>query len=213
MWQQAGRAGRRDTDSLAVLVAQDDPLDQYLVHHPEDLFDKPAEAAVIDPTNPYVREPHLRCAARDAAARRRELAFFGDASEVRASVEAMTSRGELVRRREAWHDRGRDEPHRAVDVRAGGGHVYSIVIDGTGELLGTADEHRAYATLHPGAVYLHLGEQYLVQGSTSSRASPSCVTPTPTSTRRLATSPTSRSGRYLRSQPSGTSSNTSDRCR
>ena len=163
MWQQAGRAGRRDTDSLAVLVAQDDPLDQYLVHHPEDLFDKPAEAAVIDPTNPYVREPHLRCAAREVPLRDDELAFFGDAAEVRASVEAMTERGELVRRREAWHDRGRDAPHRAVDVRAGGGQVYSIVIDGTGELLGTADEHRAYATLHPGAVYLHLGEQYLVQ--------------------------------------------------
>ncbi len=163
MWQQAGRAGRRDTDSLAVLVAQDDPLDQYLVHHPEDLFDKPAEAAVIDPTNPYVREPHLRCAAREVPLRDGELAFFGDETDVRASVEAMTERGELVRRREAWHDRGRDAPHRAVDVRAGGGQVYSIVIDGTGELLGTADEHRAYATLHPGAVYLHLGEQYLVQ--------------------------------------------------
>ena len=68
-----------------------------------------------------------------------------------------------MRRRDAWHDRGKEPPHRAVDVRAGGGHVYSIVIEGTGELLGTADEHRAYATLHPGAVYLHLGEQYLVQ--------------------------------------------------
>ena len=163
MWQQAGRAGRRDTDALAVLVAQDDPLDQYLVHHPQDLFDKPPEAAVIDPANPYIREPHLRCAAREVPLRDHELAFFGDVDEVRVSVEAMTERGELVRRRDAWHDRGKDAPHRAVDVRAGGGHVYSIVIDGTGELLGTADEHRAYATLHPGAVYLHLGEQYLVQ--------------------------------------------------
>ena len=163
MWQQAGRAGRRDTDSLAVLVAQDDPLDQYLVHHPEDLFDKPAEAAVIDPTNPYVREPHPALRRTGGAAARRRARVLRRREEVRASVEAMTSRGELVRRREAWHDRGRDEPHRAVDVRAGGGHVYSIVIDGTGELLGTADEHRAYATLHPGAVYLHLGEQYLVQ--------------------------------------------------
>ncbi|HEX7246729.1 MAG TPA: DEAD/DEAH box helicase [Actinomycetota bacterium] len=163
MWQQAGRAGRRDTDSLAVLVAQDDPLDQYLVHHPRDLFDKPAEAAVIDPSNPYIREPHLRCAAREAPLRDDELAFFGDADEVRASVEAMSERGELVRRRDAWHDRGKDAPHRAVDVRAGGGHVYAIVIDETGELIGTADEHRAYATLHPGAVYLHLGEQFLVQ--------------------------------------------------
>ena len=163
MWQQAGRAGRGEAGAIAVLVAQDDPLDQYLVHHPEDLFDKPPEAAVIDPSNPYVREPHLRCAAREAPLRDEELAFFGDTREVRASLEAMGERGELVRRREAWHDRGKGSPHRAVDVRAGGGRVYSIVIEGTGELLGTADEHRAYATLHPGAVYLHLGEQYLVQ--------------------------------------------------
>ena len=163
MWQQAGRAGRRDTDSLAVLVAQDDPLDQYLLHHPEDLFDKPPEAAVIDPANPYVREPHLRCAARELPLGDDELSFFGDPDDVRTSVEAMADLGELVRRRDAWHDRGKDAPHRAVDVRAGGGHVYTIVVEDTGELIGTADEHRAYGTLHPGAVYLHLGEQYLVQ--------------------------------------------------
>ena len=161
MWQQAGRAGRRDTDSLAVLVAQDDPLDQYLVHHPDDLFDKPAEAAVIDPTNPYVMEPHLRCAARELPLREPDLAFFGPPAI--AAVERMTERGELVERRDAWHERGTESPHRAVDVRAGGGHVYTIVVAETGELLGTADERRAYATLHPGAVYLHQGEQYLVR--------------------------------------------------
>ncbi|HVD69591.1 MAG TPA: DEAD/DEAH box helicase [Actinomycetota bacterium] len=163
MWQQAGRAGRRDSDALAILVAQDDPLDQYLVNHPDDIFERPPEAAVIDPTNPYVLEPHLRCAAREVPLREEELGFFGDVPDVKKAVERMTDRGELVQRREAWHDRGKDAPHRAVDVRAGGGHVYSIVIAGTGELLGTADEHRAYATLHPGAVYLHMGEQYLVE--------------------------------------------------
>src|SRR6266571_4600218 len=68
MWQQAGRAGRREEGSLAVLVAQDDPLDQYLVAHPADLFERPPEAAVIDPTNPYVLEPHLACAAREQPA-------------------------------------------------------------------------------------------------------------------------------------------------
>ncbi len=80
-----------------------------------------------------------------------------------AAIDRLADRGELVQRRDAWHDRGKEAPHRSVDVRAGGGRVYSIVMSDTGELLGTADEHRAYATLHPGAVYLHMGEQYLVE--------------------------------------------------
>jgi DEAD/DEAH box helicase domain-containing protein len=164
MWQQAGRAGRGAGGSLAVLVAQDDPLDQYLVHHPGDLFDKPAEAAVIDPANPYVLEPHLRCAARERPLLEDEFDYFGDPEVVSLAVRRMEARSELVRRKGgAWHDRGRESPHRSVDVRAGGGHIFTIVIADTGELLGTSDERRAYATLHPGAVYLHLGEAYLVR--------------------------------------------------
>ncbi len=162
LWQQAGRAGRRDAGSLAVLVAQDDPLDQYLVHHPADLFDRPAEAAVVDPDNPYVLEPHLACAAREAPLSNDEAAtFFGH--EAKGALERMVQRAELVTRKELLHHRGRGSPHRAIDVRAGSGPVFAIVIGGTGELLGTADEHRAYATLHPGALYLHQGEQFLVR--------------------------------------------------
>ncbi|HEX5937668.1 MAG TPA: DEAD/DEAH box helicase [Actinomycetota bacterium] len=161
MWQQAGRAGRRADGSLAMLVAQDDPLDQYLVHHPEDLFDKPAEAAVIDPENPYVLEPHLRCAARELPIADEHQAFFGP--EAAAALVRMGERGELAWRRDAWHDAGRESPHRLVDVRAGAGHVYTIVNAGTGEVIGTADEHRAFATLHAGAVYLHMGEQFVVR--------------------------------------------------
>jgi DEAD/DEAH box helicase domain-containing protein len=161
MWQQAGRAGRRATGALAMLVAQDDPLDQYLVHHPEDLFDKPAEAAVIDPENPYVLEPHLRCAARELPIADDDVGYFG--AEAAAALERMGERGELARRRDAWHDAGRDSPHRQVDVRAGAGRVTTIVNAETGEVIGTADEHRALATLHPGAVYLHMGEQFLVR--------------------------------------------------
>lgn len=165
LWQQAGRAGRREEQSLAILVAQDDPLDQYLVQHPKDLFERPAEAAVIDPSNPYVLEPHLRCAAHEQPLTDEDAAaFFGPGAA--AALTSLEARGALRRRGPTWHHvavAGAGAPHREVDVRAGAGHVYRIVLAGTGELLGTSDEHRAFATLHPGAVYLHQGEQYLVQ--------------------------------------------------
>jgi DEAD/DEAH box helicase domain-containing protein len=160
MWQQAGRAGRRDEGSLAILVAQDDPLDQYLVSHPADVFDKPAEAAVIDPSNPFILEPHLVCAAAEYPLSEDELAFFGpDAAQ---AVDRLEERGQLVRRRGLIHHRGRGSPHRAVDIRSASGHLFSIVIEETGELIGTVDESRAYYHVHPGAVYLHQGEQFEV---------------------------------------------------
>ncbi len=160
MWQQAGRAGRREGSSLAILVAQDDPLDQYLVSHPEDLFDKPPEAAVIDPTNRFVLEPHLACAAREYPLAEEELAIFGE--EGIAAASRMEESGRLVRRRGTLHERGRGSPHRLIDIRSASGSVYSIVIEGTGELIGTVDESRAFVNVHPGAIYLHQGEQFEV---------------------------------------------------
>lgn len=160
MWQQAGRAGRRVEGSLAILVAQDDPLDQYLVTHAADLFDRPAEAAVIDPANPFVLEPHLACAAVEFPLSDDELSFFGPEAE--PAAERMQVRGELVRRRGLLHHKGRSSPHRAVDIRSASGHLFSIVIEETGELVGTVDEARAYYHVHPGAVYLHQGEQFEV---------------------------------------------------
>jgi DEAD/DEAH box helicase domain-containing protein len=163
MWQQAGRAGRREASSLSMLIAQDDPLDQYLAQHPADLFERPAEDAVIDPTNPYVIGPHLRCAARERPLGDDELTtFFGE--EAVPAVDSLIAAGALARRPTGLiHDVGRTSPHREIDIRSGSGHVYRIVLAGTGELLGTSDEHRAFGTLHAGAVYLHQGEQYLVR--------------------------------------------------
>jgi DEAD/DEAH box helicase domain-containing protein len=88
--------------------------------------------------------------------------YFGEAAT--PALESLVEDGTLVRRSSGRvHDAGGGSPHRDVDIRAGAGHVYRIVRRDTGEVLGTSDEHRAYATLHPGAVYLHQGEQFLVQ--------------------------------------------------
>src|ERR671918_2168200 len=157
MWQQAGRAGRRSAGSVAVLVAQDDPLDQYLVTHPADLFAKPAEAAVVDPTNPYILGPHLSCAAREQPLAPDELSFFGDTAP--ETIEKLTEEGKLVERRGLVHHRGQD-PHRLVDIRSASGHLVLIVDADTGAVLGTVDESRAFHQVHPGALYLHQGEQY-----------------------------------------------------
>jgi DEAD/DEAH box helicase domain-containing protein len=160
MWQRAGRAGRRTERSVAFLVAQDDPLDQYLVTHPEDLFARPPEAAVTDPSNPYVLGPHLRCAAREQPLDPEELRFFGHTAPDR--VASLVEEGKLVERRGTLHHRGAEDPHRSIDIRSASGHLYLIVDADTGALLGTVDESRAFLQVHPGAIYLHQGEQYEV---------------------------------------------------
>jgi DEAD/DEAH box helicase domain-containing protein len=160
LWQQAGRAGRRSDSSLAVLVAHDDPLDQYLVAHPDDLFRKPAEDAVIDPTNRYVLRPHLACAAREHPLSPEEIEYFGEAAP--GVVADLVDRGDLVERRGRLHHRPGDPPHKAVDIRSASGHLFLIVEADTGALLGTVDQARAFVQIHPGAIYLHQGEQFEV---------------------------------------------------
>ncbi|MFD1815892.1 DEAD/DEAH box helicase [Rhodococcus gannanensis] len=157
-WQQAGRAGRRGEGSLVVLVARDDPLDTYLVHHPAALLDKPVEATVTDPTNPYVLGPQLLCAAMELPLSDAEVAEFG-------AVELLTDLAEqgLIRRRaHGWFVTADSNPHAFVDIRGGIGVQVAIVDADSGRLLGTVDGGRAPATTHPGAVYLHQGEAFVV---------------------------------------------------
>ncbi|MEU8897636.1 DEAD/DEAH box helicase [Nocardia sp. NPDC048505] len=162
-WQQAGRAGRRTQGSLVLLVARDDPLDTYLVRHPEALLDKPVEATITDPHNPYVLGPQLLCAALELPLTDAEV----DALDAATLMADLAAQG-LVRRRGT--DGGRwyvtdvqAGQHDAVDVRGGIGTPIAIVDGETGRLLGTADAGRAAATLHEGAVHLHQGETYLVE--------------------------------------------------
>lgn len=159
LWQQAGRAGRAQRESLVVFVARDDPLDHYLAHHPRAVFGRPVEATVTDPTNPYVLGPQLCCAAAELPLVPGDLAEFGGAA-AEARVEELVAEGALRRRPSGWYWAGRGRPD--VDIRGSGLAPVTIIEGDTGRLLGTVDGDAAHATVHTGAVYVHRGETYVV---------------------------------------------------
>ncbi|MEV7787992.1 DEAD/DEAH box helicase [Streptomyces sp. NPDC088106] len=161
LWQQAGRAGRSGQGALAVLVARDDPLDTFLVHHPEALFDRPVESTVLDPDNPYVLAPHLCAAAEEMPLTEEDLALFGPATE---DLLPQLEAAKLLRRRtRAWHWTRRERAADLTDIRGGGGRPVQVVETGTGRLLGTVDAGAAHTSVHEGAVHLHQGLTYLVR--------------------------------------------------
>ncbi len=160
LWQQVGRAGRGARDALGVLVARDDPLDTYLVHHPEALLGQPVEANVFDPDNPYVLGPHLCAAAAEAPLTVADLPLFGPGA--RAAVDALTEGGLLRRRPHGWFWTDRRRACDLADIRSTGGAPVRLVEDRTGRVLGTVDHSSSHSTAHAGAVYLHQGETWLV---------------------------------------------------
>ncbi len=160
MWQQIGRSGRGGQGGLGVLVARDDPLDTYLVTHPEALLGKPVEATVFDPGNPYVLAPHLCAAAQELPLTEADLSLFdGDAAGV---VGSLTEAGYLRRRARGWFWTQRERAAELADIRSSGGSPVRIVESSTGQLIGTVDAASAHATVHRGAVYVHRGDAYVV---------------------------------------------------
>ncbi|MDA4106600.1 DEAD/DEAH box helicase [Mycolicibacterium holsaticum] len=157
-WQQAGRSGRRGQGALIVLIARDDPLDTYLVHHPAALLDKPIERVVIDPTNPYVLGPQLLCAATELPLTDAEVRMWN----AEAVAESLVDDGLLRRRANGYFPTPGVDPHPAVDIRGSSGGQIAILEAGTGRMLGSTGVGQAYASVHPGAVYLHQGESYVV---------------------------------------------------
>ncbi|OBG34054.1 DEAD/DEAH box helicase [Mycobacterium sp. E3198] len=157
-WQQAGRSGRRGQGALVVLIARDDPLDTYLVHNPAALLGKPVERVVIDPSNPYILGPQLLCAATEMPLDEAEIRDFGAADVAQGLIDD----GLLRRRNDKYFPAAGIQPHGAVDIRGSSGGQIVIVEADTGRLLGSAGVDQAPASVHPGAVYLHQGETYVV---------------------------------------------------
>jgi len=160
LWQQAGRAGRAGADGLVALVAREDPLDTFLVHHPEAIFDVPVEATTFDPTNPYVLAPHLCAAAAEQPLRFDELDLFGPRTA--ELLDELVERGALRRRPSGWYWTHAEPASRLTDLRGAGGDPVRVVESVTGRLLGTVDAASADSTVHPGAVYVHQGLTFVV---------------------------------------------------
>ncbi|NTW38861.1 MAG: DEAD/DEAH box helicase [Cellulomonadaceae bacterium] len=161
LWQQAGRAGRAGAEGLVALIAREDPLDTYLVHHPEAIFDTPVEATVFDPANPYVLAPHLCAAAAELPLRTPDLELFGPGTA--DVLDVLVARGALRRRDSGWYWTHPESATRLTDLRGTGGQPVRVVEEATGRLLGTVDAAAADGTVHDGAVYVHQGATFVVQ--------------------------------------------------
>ena len=159
--QQAGRAGREQEMALVVLVAGEDALDQYFVHHPEELFGRTPEAAVVNPTNPNVMDYHLSCAAHELPLGWRDRPLFGD--DLWESGARLVGEGDLrlEDRRLLWT--GRRSPAHGRSIRSSDSRSFSIYDLGTRRVIGEVDWERAFSDAHEGAVYLHKGRTYLVE--------------------------------------------------
>ncbi len=155
--QQWGRAGRRGR-GLAVLVASEDALDQFFAREPDTLLSRRVEAAIVDHSNHRILDPHVLSAAYEAPIDEADAETLGQVALDRAAVLP-----ELERTPAGYVWKGRDYPAARISLRSGDGEAFTVVDASTGSLLGLVERERAYSTIHEGAVYLHLGEQYLVE--------------------------------------------------
>ena len=160
-WQRSGRVGRGDRDSLVILIAQPDALDQYFMRHPGDFFQRPFEAAVVDPDNSEVLDAHLPCAAAEIPLRKSDDLYARNGI-LAARAPVLEASGNLLRSAEGdvWYA-ARRQPQRLVDIRSVG-PGYAIFDESSDKVVGKNDGVRVFKECHQGAIYLHRGQQHLV---------------------------------------------------
>jgi len=161
-WQQAGRGGRRGGKSISFLIGLDNPLDQYFMRHPNSFFGKSFENALVNPDNPYILRAHLLCAAWELPLTSGDGEVFGSAFD----RERVGLEGEgLLREQKSgkWYLAPVIAyPAQSINIRSTSGENFAIIDTSNGSLLETIEASVALFQIHPGAIYLHQGESYLV---------------------------------------------------
>ncbi len=187
-WQQAGRSGRRGKDSLAVLIAGNDPLDQFLVRNPDYFFSQEPEHAVVDPENPHIASRHLAAAAYELPLEEQTARSWG--RRWQSWAKGLADQGVLWARQGRYFYHGPVHPARQISLRHIGEHTFSVVVvppgPGNGlvgtspagppgpshpmlspppnaQVIATVDEFSAPELIYPQAIYLHQGQSYLVR--------------------------------------------------
>jgi len=184
MWQQAGRAGRRRGDSVAVIISSERPLDHYYVTRPGELFERQSEEALVDPYNVNILEKHVPCAAKEIAVDLKgEDAVLFTASREGTADAARDCKAPLYLavKRSLSASKGPRTcvfnpttktiecapghyPHRKVLLRgAQGGDDWRLVDVASGDVLETIDGHRALSRVYVGCVYLSRKGQFMIQ--------------------------------------------------
>jgi DEAD/DEAH box helicase domain-containing protein len=161
LWQQAGRAGRGVEESIVFLLAQNSPMDQYLMAHTNYLFDQNPENAVVDPDNPHIVVGHLKCAAHELPIPVDEVTDLGDYAE--PVIEILEEDQNIKNIDGKWYWASSEYPAANVNLRNIAGPVYTIQDQAKGhQVIGTLDEISAMSQLHSHAVYLHGADTYFV---------------------------------------------------
>ena len=158
--QRGGRVGRSNQESVVVLIAGEDALDQYFIKNPEDFFSRDAELAIVNPNNEVILARHLECAASEMPLKANEPWLL--VNNVKNVVKSLCMDGKLLETANGEeYLASRKNPHRSVDIRGTG---YSYTIENENEsIIATIDGYRAYREAHEGAVYLHCGQSYVIE--------------------------------------------------
>ncbi|UCH34050.1 MAG: DEAD/DEAH box helicase [Armatimonadota bacterium] len=161
-WQQAGRAGRGAEEALAVLVAYNDPIDQYLMRHPQYFFGRSPENAVVDPENAYVLASHLRCAAFELPLKVDDERYFGELTSSIAHI--LQDVGHVQRIDGDWYWASTDYPAAQVNLRTSSDDTFTIMdASDKNRVIGVVDAISAPELVYPGGIYLHQGDTYFVR--------------------------------------------------